>query len=133
MRLYGSFASDCDWHPKNYCKGTCIVDLEGEAIYHGVKGRITIQYDPESKFQPPIFVPRPLPSMPVSVQRLRGEEFAVSVCANWWSWEKIFDLIGVSVQFTYDADTKVFKGTYSVNGGMGIPKDSGTLQSCENL
>ena len=133
MKLCGTFTSDCDWHPKDYCKGTCHVELDGDAVYHGATGRITIDYDSDSKFQPPIFVPRPLPSMPVTVQRIKGDEFSVLVSANWWSWEKVFDLIGIKVLFSYDPETKEFEGTYSVNGGLGIPKDQGTLRSCEIL
>lgn len=129
MQLQGSFTSDCEWQVKDYCKGTCYVDLVDNDVFDGAKGRIRIEYDADSKFQPPMLIPRPMPSMPVTVERLLDNEFTIKVTANWWSWEKIFDLIGLSVRFTYDPATKAFKGSYHVNGGIGIPKDAGRFVS----
>ena len=135
MQLKGSFTSDCQWQPKDYCKGTCYVDLTDNDVFHGAKGRIRIEYDADSKFQPPMLIPRPLPSMPVTVERLLDNEFSVIVTTSWFSlapWEKVFDLIGLSVRFTFDHKTKAFEGTYHVNGGMGIPRDAGRFVSIQD-
>lgn len=126
--LQGRFVSNCAWHPKAYCKGTCEVELLDNDVFDGARGRITIEYDTDSQFQPPFLVPRPLPSMPVTVERLPDAKFMLHVKTSWFSWEKIFDLIGLSVTFTFDDVTKEFEGTYNVQGGLGIPKDAGTIK-----
>lgn len=127
MQFTGAFTSKCDWHAEAYCKGTCFVDLDGDEIYHGATGRIRLEYDTDSSFQPPVLIPRPLPSMPVTVQRLSDNDFSLHISAPWWSWERIFTLIGLSVTFTYDHVTKEVNGTYNVNGGFGVPRDAGVL------
>ena len=40
-------------------------------------------------------------------------------------WEKIFDMIGMQVDYNYKDDKIV--GRYYINGGFGIPRDAGTI------
>lgn len=131
MQLKGSFASDCAWHAKNYCKGMCTVDLNGlshwKQITDGVTGTIQIEYDIDSTFQPHWMVPKPLPAMPVKVMRVDARTLRLHVEASFFApWQKIFEWIGMSVQFSID-DTGI-RGTYDVNGGFGIPKDAGWIR-----
>lgn len=131
VRLTGTFASDCDWQPKNYCTGKCYVDVDHfDRQADKMVGVISIEYDKSSTFQPPCFIPKPTPAMPVTSKR------SIDVNAEWAHtlivttsffrpWEKIFDMIGMQVDYNYKDDKIV--GRYYINGGFGIPRDAGTI------
>lgn len=131
VRLTGTFASDCEWQPKNYCTGKCYVDVD-HFDRHADKmvGVISIEYDKSSTFQPPCFIPKPTPAMPVTSKRSidMGAEWdhTLTVTTSFFRpWEKIFDMIGMQVDYNYKDDKIV--GRYYINGGFGIPRDAGTI------
>ena len=127
--LHGRFASDCSWHAKNYCKGTCVISIADsldKILNQGGDASIQITYDNDSVFKPPLMVPNPLPAMPVQIKKSIDGQYTLTINPSWLRpWEFVFNLIGMKVIFRIE-DNKL-KGTYTVSGGIGVPKDAGWI------
>jgi hypothetical protein len=123
--LRGAFTSE----RPDYCAGNIAVEVPfplGETA----TGTCRVEYT-GTGFRPPFWVPNPLPALPVKATRINKDtnEYRLVAMTSWLHrpWEKIYDLVGLEVRFTLDKDARTLNGRYSVRGGLGMPKDAGTV------
>lgn len=107
------------------CVGEMEVQLESNEIKNDCRGHVTVKYT-GGIFRPPVWVPNPLPSLPIRAKYRGDGEYDLDIETSIWKpWQKIFHLVGLSVRIAVHEDK--IQGIYNVRGGIGIPKDDGIV------